>query len=76
MPNTVLFFIYVMGAYEIPLMLGRQSPQMLSVLAMRKYARFDITQKPEAFVIAICYAVLVAAALLWFRRQIRPTSRE
>jgi putative spermidine/putrescine transport system permease protein len=71
MPNTVLFFIYVMGAYEIPLLLGRQSPQMLSVLAMRKYARFDISQKPEAFAIAILYAILVSFLLIALRGQIR-----
>ena len=72
----MLFFIYVMGAYEIPLLLGRQSPQMLSVLAMRKYARFDITQKPEAFAIAFLYAVLVSVVLISLRRQIRPVARE
>jgi putative spermidine/putrescine transport system permease protein len=76
MPNSVLFFIYVMGAYEIPLLLGRQSPQMLSVLAMRKYAGFDITQKPEAFAIAFLYAILVSAVLVSLRRQIRPGAQE
>ena len=76
MPNTVLFFIYVLGAYEIPLLLGRQSPQMVSVLAMRKYARFDITQKPEAFVIAILYAALVAMALVLLRRHVQPSRAE
>ena len=50
--NVVLFFIAVLGSYEIPLLLGQQSPQMVSVLTMRKYSLFDVTDKPEAFILA------------------------
>jgi len=71
----MLFFIYVLGAYEIPLLLGQQSPQMLSVLVMRKYARFDITQKPEAFIIAILYALFVTAIILTVFRRNRSSLR-
>ncbi len=67
--NIVLFFIAVLGSYEIPLLLGRQNPQMISVLTMRKYALFDIRQKPEAFLLALLYtAVVVALVVLAFRK--------
>lgn len=71
--NLALVFVVVLGSYEIPLLLGRQDPQMLSVLIMRKYGRFDLTDKPEAFAIAALYTVVVMAvvALVFARRRTR-----
>lgn len=66
--NIALLFVAVLGSYEIPLLLGLQSPQMLSVLAHRKYAMFDLAEKPQAFVLAVIYAVVV---LLAVRKGIR-----
>ena len=67
--NIALLFIIVMGSYEIPLLLGRQSPQMISVLTMRKYEMFDISEKPEAFIAALLYTAIVLVLLtLIFRR--------
>ena len=67
--NIVLLFVAVLGSYEIPLLLGRQAPQMLSVLTMRKYALFDISQKPQAFIVAVLYTLLVLAALVFAFRK-------
>ena len=68
--NITLLFIVVMGSYEIPLLLGRQSPQMISVLTMRKYEMFDISEKPEAFIAAILYTLLVLVLLTFvFKRS-------
>ncbi len=71
--NIALLFIVVLGSYEIPLLLGLQSPQMISVLTMRKYEMFDIRQKPEAFIAAILYTALVLAILyvLFRRKEVR-----
>lgn len=67
--NLALLFVVVLGSYEVPLLLGRQAPQMLSVLTLRKYALFDIRQKPEAFVIALLYTALVLGVIgIAFRR--------
>jgi putative spermidine/putrescine transport system permease protein len=70
--NLALLFVVVLGSYEIPLLLGRQAPQMLSVLTLRKYALFDIHQKPEAFVVALLYTALVLgviAVVFWRGRE-------
>jgi putative spermidine/putrescine transport system permease protein len=70
--NVLLVFVVVLGSYEVPLLLGRQSPQMLSVLIMRKYGRFDIEDKPEAFAIAVMYTAIVIGVLVvvfWTRRR-------
>lgn len=70
--NITLLFIAVLGSYEIPLLLGRQAPQMISVLTMRKYEMFDISQKPEAFIVALLYTGFVLALLiLVFRKRMR-----
>jgi putative spermidine/putrescine transport system permease protein len=58
--TAILLFLVILGSYEVPLLLGRQAPQMLSVLVMRKLARYDLADRPEAFVIALVYAVLLA----------------
>ena len=68
--NLVLLFISVLGSYEIPLLLGRQAPQMVSVLALRKYQMFDISEKPEAFIVALLYTLIVLVLIAFiFRRK-------
>lgn len=74
-PTLAVLFIVVLGSYEIPLLLGRQSPQMISVLVMRKYARFDLADKPAALAVAVLYSVLVFVLLtLMFRARPRGSS--
>jgi putative spermidine/putrescine transport system permease protein len=74
--NLLLVFVVVLGSYEVPLLLGRATPQMLSVLIMRKYGRFDIEDKPEAFAIAVMYtAVVLAVLVVVFRSRRRPRAR-
>jgi ABC-type Fe3+ transport system permease subunit len=68
-PTLALVFILILGSYEIPKLLARQSPQMLSVLIMRKYARFDLTQKPNAMVVALVYSAVVILVLVWLARR-------
>ena len=65
--NLFLYGLMVFGAYDIPLLLGVQSPQMISVLTLRKFELFDLGQKPEAYVLAFLYTVLMVWALLWVR---------
>jgi putative spermidine/putrescine transport system permease protein len=62
-PNAVLLVIAIFGSYEIPLLLGVSAPQMPSVLVQRKYAMFDLAEKPEAFVLIVLCTLLVSAAL-------------
>jgi len=62
-PMILLTFLFNLGSYEIPLLLGRQSPQMFSVLTQRRFGQFDLMQRPEAFVLAITYFLLVGLGL-------------
>lgn len=69
--NIMLLFVSVLGSYEIPLLLGRQSPQMLSVMTMRKYQLFDLNEKPQAFIVALIYTLVVAMVLVAVMRRSR-----
>jgi len=62
-PTLTLYTIFVMGSYEIPLILGRQTPQMLSVLAVRKLRRFSLSTIPEAYITAIVFIAIIVAVL-------------
>ncbi len=73
MPQAALLWVAVLGSYEIPLLLGRQSPQMLSVLTLRLFERFDLADKPEAFVLAVLYALAVGAVLAVVLRRREPS---
>jgi putative spermidine/putrescine transport system permease protein len=73
MPTLSVYFIVLVGAFEVPLLVGAQYPSMISVLIQRRFAQFDITTKPEAYVIASLYAALAMGFLLalfaWRRRR-------
>jgi len=59
----LLYGIFVFGAFEVPKLLGPQHPEMISLLVQRKFAGFDLLQKPQAFVIASLYSGLTLAVL-------------
>lgn len=63
----ILYFIFLLGAYEVPLILGQESPQMLSVLIIREINQYDLSRISEGYVVAVMYTLLVAvAAILLF----------
>ena len=70
LPTLVVYFIFVLGSYEIPLLLGRQAPQMVSVLIIRKLQRFNLMDMPTAYAVAFLYLFIVSLViLLLFRKR-------
>jgi len=70
LPTLTLYTIFVLGSYEIPLILGRQSPQMMSVLVIRKLRRFSLSTIPEAYITALVFiAVIIIILALMFKTQ-------
>ena len=68
--NLILYFLFVLGSFEIPLVVGPQNPLMISMLTRRKFGLYDLAQKPEAFVISVVYtAILLVLLSLIFRRR-------
>ena len=64
-PTLLLYGVFVAGSYEIPLILGVQSPQMISVYAVTKMNRFDLNTRPQAYIIALLFTVIVGGLLRW-----------
>lgn len=65
LPNCILYFIFTLGAFEVPLLLGRSRPEMVSVLAVRKLQRFDLLEVPQGYVVAVLYTLL-AFIIIYF----------
>ncbi len=62
--SSLLAGVFVFGAYEVPLVLGRIYPSMLAVAAHRKFGGTDLGDRPEAMALAVLMtlATMVAAA--------------
>lgn len=63
-PTIILYTIFVLGSYEIPLILGQQSPQMMSVLIIRKLRKFSLDTIPEAYVAALLFITVIILLLI------------
>jgi putative spermidine/putrescine transport system permease protein len=63
--TILLYFIFKLGTYEIPLLLGRSSPETVSVLIVRKMQRFNLMDIPQGYVVAVIYALLVIILLIF-----------
>jgi putative spermidine/putrescine transport system permease protein len=60
----VLYFIFLLGAYEVPLVLGQESPQMLSVLIIEEIRQYDLEKISTGYAMASLYTLVVSAAVL------------
>ena len=64
--SSVIVLAFVFNAFEIPFLLGRPYPAMLSVVAQRRFADVDLAQRPGAMAIAlVMLAVTVALAAIY-----------
>ncbi len=59
-----LYFIFLLGAYEVPLILGQESPQMLSVLIIKDIKPYDLTKISAGYVEAVVYTLVVSVAAI------------
>lgn len=66
LPTIFLYFIFKLGIYEIPLILGKSAPETLSVMAVRKMQKFNLLDIPQGYAIAVLYAVLLCFFLIVF----------
>lgn len=63
-PTIILYFIFKLGSYEIPLLLGRSSPETISVLTVRKMQKFNLMDIPQGYVVAALYALLILVLII------------
>jgi len=65
LPNILLYFIFIFGAFEVPLLLGRSNPETVSILAVRKLQRFNLLDIPQGYAIAALYTFFVFTLLIF-----------
>lgn len=67
----ILIFLLALGSYEIPLLLGRQSPQMFSVATQQRASQFNLMNRPQSFALSTVYFVACSGLLVLYLRQRR-----
>lgn len=61
--SLILFILFVMGNYEVPLLLGGQNPQLISVAIVQKITRFNLYDIPNGFAMSIIYVTFLIVLL-------------
>jgi len=72
--SSLLVFAFVCGAYEVPLLLGRQFPAMLPVVAQQKFMNVDLTVRPDAIAVGMVIAFVTFVIVLSYMRLARALS--
>lgn len=62
-PTLMLYGVAVLGAYDMPLLLGRNYPQMLSVYITTRLQRFDLADLPMGYLIGFLLTLLLMALI-------------
>ena len=62
--SALVVFAFIFGAFEVPFMLGRPYPAMLSVVAQRRYMSIELSERPDAIALAVVIAI-ITALLVW-----------
>lgn len=71
LPASIICFAYTFGSFEVPYLLGKSYPAMLSVLSYRWYIDVDLNSRPEAMAISIFIAIFVMILVLVYRNIAR-----
>jgi putative spermidine/putrescine transport system permease protein len=71
LPGSIIIFAYVFGAFEVPYLLGKSFPSMLSVLSYRLYIDVDLAARPQAMAMSILIALFVLLLVVLYRRLAR-----
>ena len=69
--SSLIVWVFIFGAFEIPFMLGRTYPTMLSVVVGRKFNATDLTERPEAFALAVLMTVITMVFVWIYLRSTR-----
>ena len=67
LPASIIIFAFVFGAFEVPFLLGKSFPSMLSVLAYRLYIDTNIDSRSQAMVLNIFIATTVLILAIIYR---------
>lgn len=74
-PTMLLYGVFLFGAYELPLLLGRQNPAMISMFIHQKFRRFNLDDFPTAYVATVLYAFMVMVVVVFSLQKNRTLSK-
>jgi putative spermidine/putrescine transport system permease protein len=74
LPASIICFSFTFGSYEVPYLLGRPYPAMISVLAMRLYQDVDLNARPQAMATAIFMAAFISVLVLLYKKLLNRVS--
>lgn len=64
----LIIFVFALGAYELPLILGATKPKALPILAYQQYMHPDLRHRPYAMAMnGIIMIISLISALIYFR---------
>lgn len=62
-PTLSVYLIFLLGAFEVPLLVGASYPAQMSVTVQRQFGSFALADKPRAYALVALYLMLMMAAL-------------
>jgi putative spermidine/putrescine transport system permease protein len=68
LPGSIIIFAYTFSSFEVPFLLGKSYPAMLSVLSYRLYIDVDLDARPQAMAMSILIALFVLILVVLYRR--------
>ncbi|PKL10122.1 MAG: hypothetical protein CVV51_00325 [Spirochaetae bacterium HGW-Spirochaetae-7] len=68
LPASIICFSFTFGSYEVPFLLGRPYPTVISVLAMRLYQDVDLNARPQAMATAVFMAAFISIMVVLYKR--------
>lgn len=66
LPLIGLYGLFLFGTYEVPLLLGRSSPRVVTVFIVEKMERYNLQDIPVGYAMATMYTLLVLALVVWW----------
>ncbi len=57
----LLYAVFLFGAYEVPLLLGRSSPRVVTLIIVDKVSKFDLAGIPVGHAMAVLYTLLIGS---------------
>lgn len=64
-----LYGVFLFGTYEVPLLLGRSSPRVVTVFITEKLTKFNLYDVPVGHAMAVVYSLLILLIISLFVRK-------
>lgn len=73
-PASIVCFSFAFGAYEVPFLMGKTRPTMLSVYSFQLYESLDLTGRPQAMAVSVFVALFVMVLVIIYQKIVMKLS--